>query len=59
MTNNRTIRRELMDERTKAIAAGNWQRMNELTKQIAELPMPGVAPLTQKDIDRYVAKKAR
>ena len=54
-----TTRRDLMAERDKAVAAGDWQRMNELTKQIADLPMAGIKPLTQADIDRYVSDKKR
>lgn len=52
-------KRDLMAERDKAVAAGDWQRMNELTAQIAALPMAGVAPLTVRDINKYVAGKGK
>ena len=47
------IRRQLMAERQDAVVAGDWARMNALTKRIADLPMPGVPALTQRDIDKY------
>ena len=50
-------RKRLMAERQVAVAAGDWARMNELTRQLAALPMAGVPPLTQKDIDRYAKGK--
>jgi hypothetical protein len=46
----------MMAERDKALAAGDVKRFQELTTEIAKLPMPGVAALTQKDIDRYGRK---
>lgn len=50
-----TTRRQLMTERDSALAAGDFARFNELTKQIAALPLKGVPALTQQDIDRYAA----
>lgn len=47
-------RRILMAERDKALAAGDIARFQALTKQIAALPMKGIAPLTKTDIMRYV-----
>jgi hypothetical protein len=54
-----TTRRELMAKRDEALRNGDTAAFQALTKQIAELPMPGVAPLTQKDIDRYNRKGAK
>jgi len=54
-----TTRRQLMSERDKAIAAGDFQTANALTKQIADLPMKGVPALTARDVDRYVNGKKR
>lgn len=55
MANN--TRRELMAERDAALAAGDVARFQELTKRIAELPLPGVKPLTRRDIERFINKK--
>lgn len=52
-------KRALMTERDEAVRARDWARMNALTRQIADLPFPGLKPLTQRDIDRYVNRKAR
>lgn len=46
-----------MAERDAALAAGDTARFQALTAQIAALPMKGVAPLTQQDIDRYVSRR--
>ncbi len=54
-----TNRRELMARRDAALKAGDIPSFQRLTTEIAALPMKGVAPLTQKDIDRYAAHKAR
>jgi len=51
--NPRHIRRELMTRRDAALAAGDIAQFQALTTQIAGLPMPGVAPLTAKDIERW------
>jgi hypothetical protein len=48
-----TNRRNLMTERDAALKAGDIARFHELTRQIAALPMKGVKPLTQQDIDRW------
>jgi hypothetical protein len=52
-------RRALMTERDKALAAGNLAKFHALTRQIADLPMAGIKPLTEKDKARYAAKKSR
>lgn len=49
-------RRALMAERDKAIAARDWVKANALTKRIADLPLAGVAPLTEKDIVKYTRR---
>lgn len=49
-------RKAMTTERNEALAAGDIKRFQELTTAIANLPMPGVAPLTQKDIDRYARR---
>ena len=55
-TTPRTARRELMARRDAALAAGNIAEFQRLTTEIAALPLPGVAPLTQRDMDRYRAR---
>ena len=49
-------RRELMEERAKAMAAGDMKTANDITTQLAKLPMKGVAPLTANDIAKWNAK---
>lgn len=46
-------RRQLMTERDAALKAGDVARFQALTVQIAALPLKGVKPLTQRDIQRY------
>lgn len=51
-------RRQLMTERDVAIARGDWRMMNQITRQIAELPRTdGVPTLTQADVDNYMTHK--
>ncbi len=52
-------RRRLMTERDAALAAKDFARYNELTRQIADLPLKGVPKLTKPDVDRYVQGKRR
>lgn len=54
-----TKRRELMAERDVALKNGDIATFQRLTRQIAELPMNGIAPLTKRDIDRYINAKNR
>ena len=53
-----TPRRELMAARDAALAGGDIATFQALTAKIAALPLVGVKPLTQRDIDRYVAEKS-
>jgi hypothetical protein len=48
-----TNRRELMTRRDAALKAGDIEQFHALTREIAQLPMKGVKPLTQQDIDRW------
>ncbi len=50
------VRRDLMTRRDAALAAGDLATFQELTRQIAALPLKGVPELTPKDIQRYVGK---
>ena len=50
-------RRELMARRDAALAAGDIATFQALTRQIADLPLNGVKPLTQRDIDRYTGTR--
>ena len=50
-------RYRLMQQRQAAVEAKDWARFQALTSQLAALPMRGVPPLTQRDIDRYARGK--
>jgi hypothetical protein len=50
-------RRELMARRDAALKARDIPTFQALTKQIADLPLKGVAQLTDKNIADYVAGK--
>lgn len=52
-------KKPLIAERNAALAAGDIARFQAITLQIALMPMTGVRPLTQRDIDKYVGKKWR
>ena len=53
MTTPTNTRRSLMDARSAALRDGDIATFQRLTRQIADLPLRGVSPLTQRDIDRY------
>lgn len=53
-TDPRHARRELMDARQRALAAGDLATFQQLTIQIAALPLPGLPALTPADIARYL-----
>ncbi len=44
---------ELMKQRDAALAARNISLFQSLTTEIAKLPMKGIAPLRQSDIDKW------
>lgn len=54
-----TIRRQLMTERDAALKARDLPKFQALTRQIADLPMKGIRPLTEKDMARYARKRYR
>lgn len=56
---NTQHRRQLMAARDIALRTGDIPAYQRLTVQIAALPMPGVRPLTQRDITRYTQRKER
>ena len=58
MDTTRQTRRDLMDQRQAALAAGDIATFQALTTQIAALPLKGVAPLTAKDIAKWNAHGA-
>jgi len=53
---DRTVRRALMAQRDAALAAQDFALYQDLTRQIAALPMAGVPALTPQDIAKYVQK---
>jgi hypothetical protein len=53
-----TNRRALMLQRDAALASGDLVTFQRLTTALAKLPMKGVKPLTQRDIDRYAKRHA-
>ena len=52
-----TERRRLMAARNEAYARGDFAAANKYTRQIADLPMPGVKPLTAADKRKWDAKR--
>ncbi len=52
-------KRELMTRRDQALKAGDIALFQALTLQIATLPLQGMTPLTQKDIDKYASVKGK
>jgi hypothetical protein len=53
-----TTRRELMTQRDAALARGDYAEFQALTVKIAALPLKGVRPLTERDITKYVTRRA-